>query len=179
MRVFVVDGELSETNVTETSMSISQSDLVHFLVEEAKKKRGSAINELWRCNIMKANELFDESNLSKTAIELRTPITTDVLTSTYKINTLAAFRQLFTNSLSAIALVDERKRLVGTLSASDLRGMNKESMSLFDGPLIHYMHYIKSPHHYSRNKNGMCSKTTQVQSAIKMVCGWGDLDVEE
>lgn len=59
---------------------------------------------------------------------------------------------------------------MGTLSPSDLRGLSKESMTtLFDGPLINYMQFVKGPNPSPRNKVGMVGKNFVVQKAIKMM----------
>jgi hypothetical protein len=54
-------------------------------------------------------------------------------------NTLEVYRQLYFQNIPAVPIVDSRKKLVGTLSASDLVGIDRETLHKLDNPLINYL----------------------------------------
>lgn len=150
--------------------------MVRYLYDEMRSDRGKEIKTIWESNIMCANELFDEvvlviflGNLKVKDGHHDSPASHGLLCSTYKSNTLTVFRQLFIYNLQAIALVDDEKRLVGTLSASDLRGLNKETLPLLDGPLVYFMQKVKPSNIKKINEGGIATKEYTVDRAVRQM----------
>jgi hypothetical protein len=58
------------------------------------------------------------------------------LRTTNDVTTLAAFRRIYLNQISEVALVDKWDKLVTTLSASGLRGLTSENVDRLKYPIL-------------------------------------------
>jgi CBS domain-containing protein len=55
------------------------------------------------------------------------------------------------------------------LSASDLRGLNKETLPLLDGPLVHFLSHVKRSNIKKINEGGIATRDYTVERAVRQM----------
>lgn len=97
---------------------ISQSDIVRYLSERK--------DQLDR-NIL--NTPVGQLNIPKKIVHV-----------SYRCPTIKAYNHLIRQKVSALAVLDENQKLVGNLSASDLRGLTDETLNTLRQPVNQFVH---------------------------------------
>ena len=75
---------------------------------------------------------------------------------------------MYLNRIAAVAIVDERKRLVSTVSVSDLRGINPSNVQIMSEPLIHYLETVKKGN-ISKTLFGIVPPERSVKDTVEQV----------
>ena len=149
---------------------ITESDLVRFLEEEMKKQRSHDLKAVFGLNISVANMLFARHVQTVNDNPFSSTLMTCPITST----AMNCFREMFMEQVSAVALVDSRDKLCGTLSIADLRHLNKSNLDLLEhasvGVFLEQVHPAGTSNQAEmvhKNAAGCITRALTVQTAVR------------
>jgi len=117
------------SGIPEKTKILSQADLVLFLLDRFDKFPDALKEPLDKLGLVNDGRM-----------------TSKIVAMSSRNSALEGFRKIYRQGISAVAILEEGSdNLIGTLSASDIRGMKIEQLSLVMEPVVEYLHK-KYPH---------------------------------
>ncbi|KAI8898944.1 hypothetical protein BC833DRAFT_619862 [Globomyces pollinis-pini] len=139
-RVLVWDD--TTRNVSSNVIILTQTDLISYLWNELKmgvnELLKSSLKTLFRLPVSRAS-LLHRSKYSQQAFTVTVPST---------FNAVSAFRWLHLHKVSALPIVNADRELIGSLSASDVRGLTLSTLETLQYPVFKYLEQKMSVNPY-------------------------------
>ncbi|KAJ2996194.1 hypothetical protein HDV02_006722 [Globomyces sp. JEL0801] len=139
-RVLVWDD--TTRNVSSNVIILTQTDLISYLWNEMKmgvnELLKSSLKTLFRLPVSRAS-LLHRSKYSQQAFTVTVPST---------FNAVSAFRWLHLHKVSALPIVNADRELIGSLSASDVRGLTLSTLETLQYPVFKYLEQKMSVNPY-------------------------------
>jgi len=136
---------------------LSQWDLTVFLARRSR--------ELDEENLANNRRNWLGSITNATLGELGLAMPKAVVALPHGVNAMEGFRHLAINGVSAMPIVDDNKDVIGTLSTSDLRGLNAESIKSLSLPV---MDFLKVANALQYPQAVVTPKTTLAEALLKI-----------
>jgi CBS domain-containing protein len=159
-RTLIMDESPLKKNIPEEERMtiISQTDLVRYLVEN-REKFGLKKIELDQLFEQAAENISELQRLRSKSGDPTQPVTRPetnkvtgkvidpreqalkkkVVSVDVNVSAINALKRMFINRVSGVAVVDAQKKLVANLSASDLRGINRENLEMLIKPVYKFL----------------------------------------
>jgi len=118
-RVMVGDGAPEKTKV------LSQVDVVLYLLDKFDALPASCKQSLSQLGLVQENKTVNK-----------------IVAMSHRNSAVEGFRKIYRQGVSALAVLDDNDKLVGTLSASDVRGIKLDQLESVLDPVVTYLSKI-------------------------------------